>query len=240
MNWKQRWIDQVLAEIPGGRYRRRMETELCDHLETYCSALMEAGKTESEARAETLRMMGEPDKLREEYSEAWRQILPGRLAVLAHQLKSWAGGCAVMLGVQTLASYMQVFIERVAPSLPRDSQEPWVRLIQGASKYLQSSSRWVFLPLVFALMAGAFFLGRRFRASRRPGWQLSVGLSLHWSFIASLDIWLEALDDHITFWEELKHLSIYDTKYYSLSLVLCVLLGVVFGHMSAREKPSAA
>lgn len=96
MNWKQQWIDHVLAEIPTGSCRKRMEAELCDHLETQCSALMESGRTETEARAEALRTMGEPDKLREEYRAVWRRTLPGRLETLVWRLCVWVAGCGIM------------------------------------------------------------------------------------------------------------------------------------------------
>ena len=34
MNWTEEFISQVLADIPAGRYRKRTEKELRDHMET--------------------------------------------------------------------------------------------------------------------------------------------------------------------------------------------------------------
>lgn len=242
MDWKQPWIDQVLAGIPPGSCRRRMEAELRDHLETLCRALMESGRTAAQAQAEARQAMGEPSRLREEYTAAWRLSLPGRLAALRYHLRTWAGGCAVMLGVQLLVSCLLSFVWQMALSLPGDSRDPWVRLIRGTVGDLNNSWLWSLLPLVLALAAGAYFLGRRFQVSSRPAGPVCLGLSLHWAFIFTLDIWWEALDDHQTFWEELRDCLTYGPAlaYRFLTLALCVLLGVVFARFWKRAERSAA
>lgn len=139
MNWKQNWIDGVLAEIPGGSYRRRMENELNDHLETQLRALLESGRTRAEAQAEALRAMGAPDRLREEYRAAWRRTWPGRLEGLRRRLGAWACGCAVMFGAHYLVGFLMGAMWRMAISLPGDSQEPWIRLIRGTIGDLNNS-----------------------------------------------------------------------------------------------------
>lgn len=98
MNWKQEWIDEVLEEVPAGSCRRRMEAELRDHLETLRRDLTEAGWTEEEVRTEALRLMGRPERLREEYAAAWRQTLPGRLEALGYRLKTGPGAVPSCLG----------------------------------------------------------------------------------------------------------------------------------------------
>lgn len=242
MDWKQPWIDQVLAGIPAGSCRGRMEAELRDHLETLCGVLMGSGRTEAEAQAEALRSMGEPASLREEYRAAWRRSLPERRAALRVRLRTWARGCAVMFGVQLLVSCLLSCVWQMALSLPGDSQEPWVRLIRGTVGDLNNSWLWILLPLVLALTAGAYFLGRRFQTSRRPAGLICAGLSLHWAFIFALDIWWEALDDHQAFWEELRDCLTYGPAfaYRFLALALCVLLGVVFGRLWGRAERSTA
>lgn len=92
MNWTDTFIDNILEQVPQGRYRRRTGAELHDHLETQCRALMDAGRTEDEARAETLRLMGEPEKLQEEYEAAWRR----RPEAWVRAGLGWLG--AVMIG----------------------------------------------------------------------------------------------------------------------------------------------
>lgn len=227
MSWKQQWISEVLAEVPASRYRARMEAELRDHLETQCRALMEAGRTEAQARAESLRAMGEPDKLREEYRAAWRRSCPG-------QLRTWGGGCAVMAGVHLLTSWAIGTVWSMALSLPGDSQDPWIRLIRGTLGDLNNSLFWRHLfPLALALTAGAWYLSRKFRASRRPAFLITAGLSVHWTYITAFSAWWSAIDNHHRpFWEAaVRHLT-YNARYYILTLALCVLLGVVFGHIS--------
>lgn len=237
MNWKQQWMNEVLSEIPAGGYRRRMEMELCDHLETQCRSLMEAGRTRDEAQAEALHVMGEPEALKREYKAAWRRSLPGRLEALRYQLGAWAGGCAVMLGVHLLVSYAIGLVWQTALSLPGDSQDPWVRMIRGTVGNLNDSWLRYLLPLTLALAAGAYYLSRKFQASHRPAGLISVGLSFHWAFIFAFEVWWEALDDHRTFWEELRGYLTYgpSIRYRFLTLALCVLLGLIFGRMSARE-----
>lgn len=123
MNWKQQWINQVLAKIPMGSYRKRTETELFDHLETQYCTLIEAGRTESDARTETLRTMGEPKALQEEYWAAWRRSLPGRLESLGRRLYVWVCGCGIIGGLYILTlillelagfTYDAAFMNRVS------------------------------------------------------------------------------------------------------------------------------
>lgn len=243
MDWNAQWIGQVLERIPAGSGRRRMEAELRDHLETLCRDLTEAGWTEAEARAESLRVMGRTEALREEYEAAWRQSLTGRLEILGYRLKTWAAGFAAMLGAHLLAAYLQAFVCEPAYALPGDSPDPWVQMIRGAADEFRNSWLWMFLPLVFALLVGARYLGRRFRTSPRPAALICPGLLVHWAFIAWFDIWWEAVDDHRTFWAELWGYLTYGPtlRYYACTLALCVLLAVVFGRMAAeKERPAAA
>lgn len=51
-------------------YQLIQEMALRGHLETLCQSLMESGRTRDEARAEALRVMGEPEALRGEYQAA--------------------------------------------------------------------------------------------------------------------------------------------------------------------------
>lgn len=242
MDWKQAWTNEVLEKIPAGSCRGRMEAELRDHLETLYGVLVESGRTEEDARTETLRTMGELDKLREEYAAAWRRSLPGRLEALGRRLKAWAGGCAVMFGVHLLVSCLLSFVWQVALSLPGDSQDPWVRLIRGTVGDLNNSWLWYLLPLTLALAAGAYYLSRKFQVSRRPAGLICAGLSFHWAFIFAFETWWEAMDDHRTFWAQLWRYLTYgpSCRYRFLTLALCVLLGVVFGHLFGRAERSAA
>ena len=242
MNWQQQWIDGILAEIPAGAYRRRLEAELRDHLDSQYRALTEAGQTPDQARAEALRAMGEPETLREEYKAAWRRSLSGRLEALRSQLIIWVVGCAVMFGAHLVVASVIGWVWNLAISLPADSRDPQIRMIRDTLGNLNNSLFFShLLPLVFALTLGAYYLSREFQTSRHPVWQVSVGLSSYWTFLAMFDVWWEALDDHRTFWDEVKVYMGFNAGYYLFTFSLCILLGVVFGHMSAKMKrPSAA
>lgn len=236
MDWMGQWIDVILEDVPAGSCRRRMEAELRDHLETLRLALRESGRTEAEAREEALQLMGRPESLRREYRAAWRQTLPERLASLWYRLKAWAVGCAAMLGVHLLAAMNIAWIRDMALSLPGDSADPLVRLIRGTLGNLHNTWLGLLFPLATALTVGAYYLGRRFRTARRPAWQISLGLSFHWAFIAWFHIWWEAADDHRTFWAELWVYLTHGPSlgYYALTLALCVLLGAAFGRGMGR------
>lgn len=235
MNWKQQWMDEVLSEIPAGGYRGRLEMELRDHLETLCQSLMESGRTQDEARAEALRAMGEPEALKGEYRAAWRRSLPGRLEAVGLCLRTWAKGLAVMFGVQLLISSIAGGMWSMAISLPGDSYDPQIRMIRELAMDYHNSYVSLWLPFVPALIAGAYYLGLRVQTRRRPAWQISGVLSFYWALIAAFDVWWEALDDHITFWEELISYLPYNAGYYGTTLALCVLLGLIFGRISAGK-----
>lgn len=241
MNWQQQWIDEILAEIPMGSYRRRVEAELRDHLESHCRALTEAGRTPDQARAEALRTMGEPEALREEYQAAWRRSWPARAEELRRRLKAWAVGLAVMGGVHFLVAFLLGAMWNMAISLPGDSYVKWVRLIRGTVGNLNNAYLTTWLPLVLSLAAGAFCLGRKFRASSRPAPLISMGLCLHWACIAAFNGWWYGIvHHHRPFWVEVGRHFYYAAWHYAWTFALCILLGVAFGRMSVRTSRSAA
>lgn len=137
---------------PRGGYRGRTEAELYDHLETQCRALMEAGKSETKAQAETLRAMGEPKKLRDAYRAAWKRSLSGRLEVLACCLRTWFLGLAVIFGVQLLISTVAFHMWEMAISLPGDSYDPQIRMIRNIAMDYHNSYTSLWFPFVLALI----------------------------------------------------------------------------------------
>lgn len=245
MNWKQQWIDEVLEKIPAGSYRRRMEAELRDHLETQCRALMESGRTESEARAEALRAMGEPDKLQEEYRAAWRRSLPGRLAELGHRLKVWAAGCVVM-GTLYIFTFMLLSIvgftyDAILPD------RVYFPILSGNKIYVTVFSTVLFL-LPFTL--GALFLRFFFRKESRPVGLVTVGLLAAWAGEKAAIISISALIYHMPLGLDLLT-RIYhggDTTApwfspanYVLTFLGCIFLGLTIGRLPVRtRRPSAA
>lgn len=97
------------------------------------------------------------------------------------------------------------------------------------------------LPLAAALIVGACYLGRRFRASRCSSLLIIPGLCVHWTFITAFDIFLKAVDDHRTFLQELAVYLPYNAVYYSCTFALCILLGVMFGYLSKKpQQPAGA
>ena len=232
-DWMANLISQCLADIPHGKYRDRTEKELRDHMETLYLSLTEGGMDPNQARGETLRAMGEPNKLKNEYRAAWQQSLPEQLD---YRLKTWAWGCVVMFGAHFLVLSVIGFVWGIADLLSGDSRGPWVRMIRDTLGDLNNSMLCCYLlPLVSALILGAYYLSCKFQTSRHPVWQIGAGLSFHWVSIAMIQGFLKAGDGPF-FWEQFKDYFSYTATYYSLTFALCILLGVVFGHMSVKMK----
>lgn len=241
MNWMENFIEQCLAEVPPGKYRTRTEKELEDHLECQRRALMDAGRTEAEAQAEALRLMGEPERLKEEYLAAWKRSLPGRLAALRLLLRAWIGGLAVMAGTHVLIYYVIGMVNQMALFLPGDSQDPWVRLIRGTVGDIHNSLFWRHLfPFALALTMGAYYLNRRLQTSRRPAAVISAALCVHWAYITAFNAWWSAIDNHHRpFWEAVSRYLIYNAWYHCFTFALCILLGVIFGRKTERRHKPA-
>lgn len=244
MNWKQEWINEVLAEIPAGSYRKRMETELRDHLETRYRALIESGRTEAEARTETLRAMGEPEALQKEYRAAWRRTLPGRMKTLGWRLCVWMAGCGIM-GVLYILTFMLLGLVGFTYDayIPGRVTFP---LLSGNLFYLTVFSGILFL-LPFSL--GAWFLRRCFCEEPRPARLVTAGLLAAWAGEKTAIIGLSALIYQMPLGLDLLT-RIYhggDTTApwftpanYILTFLGCILLGAVFGRMPAKpERPIA-
>ena len=231
MNWMEEFISQVLVDVPAGGYRTRTEKGLEDHLECQRRALMDAGRTEAEAQAEALRLMGEPERLKKEYLAAWKRSLPGRLAALRLLLRAWVGGLAVTAGTHLLIAYVISMVWQMALSLPGDSQDPWIRLIRGTVGDIHNSLFWRHLfPFALALAVGAYYLSRRLQTSRRPAAVISAALCVHWAYITAFNAWWSAIDNHHRpFWEAVSRYLIYNAWYHCFTFALCILLGGAFG-----------
>lgn len=82
-NWYAEFLEQALDGIPQGEYRKRMEEELADHLQSLACALEEAGLTCEEAQKLAVEWMGDPKTLNRKFREellrrqAKRAILSG-------------------------------------------------------------------------------------------------------------------------------------------------------------------
>lgn len=75
MNRTEEFIGRCLRDVPPGRYRRRADAELKDHMEC---------QRQVSTEAETLEAMGDPEQLRREYYAAWSRTLPGRVNLIVN------------------------------------------------------------------------------------------------------------------------------------------------------------
>ena len=221
MNWMDVFIEHTLEKVPEGRYRKRAEAELRDHLETQFRALIEAGWTEDEAQAETLRVMGEPEKLQEEYKAAWRRSLPARMEALGRCLGTLIMGMVVLFFV----CYVRNWINDQLSEDLRNTHWYWV---------------WYAFPLVISLVAGAFYMGRRSRTARHPAALVSMGLCIHWANIVAIHgLFYVADHHHRSVGDAVLLFLFYHGWYYFCTLLLgllCSLLGVVFARWNTQAE----
>ncbi len=197
LNWASDFLEQCLSGIPEGRYTRRLRKELEGHLAALEADLTAAGHAPEEARAEAVRRMGDPDRLREEYLAAWRSSLP---AQWEYRLKTWVWNYfVVMFGAQLFVMLLMGWASMAADWFSGYGN-PLGRLL-GETVFFSYT-----LPLAAALLAGACYLREKFKITRHPTWQIGVGLALYWASDAALRVWLEAYSHQSTvyqrtFWE---------------------------------------
>lgn len=221
----EEFIRQCLEGVPEGNYRTRTEKELRDHLECQRRALLEAGRTEAEARAETLGLMGDPEKLKEEYLAAWRRSLPGRLAVLGFCLRTWAKGLGVMFCMLYAACYPRNWMCDYLIGDLRETHLYWL---------------WDLIPLACSLVAGALYLDRRFRNARHSAALTSAGVLVHWANVTAFDVWWYIADHaYRANWEAAVRYLSRNIRYISFTFVLCILLGVLFAQKRERSRELA-
>lgn len=244
MNWMDVFIEHTLEKVPEGRYRKRAEAELRDHLETQFRALIEAGWTEDEAQAETLRVMGEPEKLQGEYEAAWRRSLPARLETLGRRLGVIAAGCFLM---GALYIYTAMFLSLLGFTYDGVSPHPQTLTgrnfpILGDGPALTIFGASLFL-IPFPL--GALFLKFRFQRERRPTSLVTAGLLSAWAGEKAVIIGLSALIYQMPLGLDLLHRISrggdvtgpwFTPTYIVLTFVGCLLLGQLFGRLPMGAK----
>lgn len=239
MDWKQIWIDEVLNEVPAGRYRKRAEAELRDHLETQCRAFMDAGRTEDEAQSEALCVMGKPEKLKEEYKTAWRRSPAGLLDLAAYAGPGIIVGC-VMMGIL----YIFTFILLGALGFTYDATIPGrvcYPILSGNKIYVTVFSTVLFL-IPFTLGAG--FLRFYFRKERRPAGLVTAGLLTAWlgekAAIISISALIYGMPFGLDLLTRIYHGGDTTAPWFSpvnyvLTFLGCILLGQFFGRFAAQE-----
>lgn len=247
MKWMDAFINDTLKHVPQGRYRRRAEAELRDHLETQYRALTEAGRTEEEAQAETLRVMGEPERLQEEYEAAWKRSLPARLEELGRRLGVIAVGCFLMGALYIFTATMLAITGFTYDGVSPHPQTPAGRNfpILGEGPSLAIFGAALFLV---PFLLGAWFLRSRFRGERHPAGLVTAGLLAAWAGEKTVIIGLSALIYEMPLsLDLLRRISRggdvtgpwFTPAYIVLTFVGCLLLGQLFGRLGGR-KPRAA
>lgn len=246
MNWTQQWIDEVLAEIPPGRYRQRLEAELRDHLETQCRALMEAGWTGEAAQAEALGVMGEPEVLREEYRTAWRRTFEAKARAALGYLGAAVGGSLILFEMFVLVTALLLIPAEHGGGVQGEL------FSNGAFRFLAGSlSFWI----PFAVEAA--FLRLCLRNYRCRGTLIGLALLLTWVLGTAVFVTLglemgeysqygllpPAWPDRLAlFYSDMQHSRApwVTPGYHLMNIGGCVFLGQLFGRIPVRSKKTAA
>ena len=106
--WMKPFVAQCVASITDPSYRRRLKEELADHLEALAADLERSGLTPDAARARALEEMGDPQKLREEYRQAWLKQSQSPRSLLRTMAAGWgwmAGGYLLAICLLALAGF---------------------------------------------------------------------------------------------------------------------------------------
>lgn len=247
MDWKQKWIDGVLEEIPEGGFRRRLEGELRDHLETQYRALLEGGGAEDEARAEALRLMGEAETLREEYEAAWRRRPEARVWGCLGWLAALFFG-----GMMLFWAYCLVVI--LFDTLPNIAvgEKTWAAWLgNGALRFFVGA---LFFWVPFA--AEAALLRQLLGGYRRRGTLIAAGLLATWALsTAALVILCLEIGEYSQYgllpptWPERLALFYRDMQdgtpwitpgYHLMSIAGCGALGWIFRRRRGGKEKTAA
>ena len=165
------YLERCLAAVPESAYRLRLRQELGEHLADLTEGYPARGYDEGEARLRAMEKLGNPEKLREEFRDAWRRQ-PERWR---RDLGRLALGCFLAMAGQLLAL---LFLDRFGSAaagavagrrIPKLYGDPRWRLFSQAVLFAGET-----LPCLLWLML-------RFR--RRPdrrAW-VTAGLVLSWA-----------------------------------------------------------
>lgn len=205
-DWMDEFISQCLASVPFGKYRRRAEKELRDHM---------AELRQSMTEAEVLQTMGDPEQLRDEYKTAWERTPLGRVCRTA--LGVIAVWCLIFLSMYLAAFFMTVFFPFSGSLLSHG-------LASGIVLFL----------IPFSL--GAVLLRACFRREHHRAWWVTLVLLISWAsfnwFWIRIMIGFAELDQY---YEQADWIPLLLTRYPWLTPYLwssfagCLLLGALFG-----------
>ena len=160
MKWAEDYIRRCLSDIPKGKYRVRLQSELADHLALLAGDLEAAGRPPEEAQSEALRQMGDADVLNDGYRAEWMRQPERRRWDLTRELY----GCLLAgLSVMVLFPFFGM-------------------LWNWWDTPLRHLPTWVFGAAAFlcAALPNAFFLRYVFRGRNDQRGRLQAGLNTTW------------------------------------------------------------
>ncbi len=170
------YLERCLSGIPPSGYRQRLRQELDEHLTDLTEGFLARGYGEEEAVLRAMEKLGNVERLREEYREAWRRQ-PERRRRAAGRL---AFGCFLAMAGHLLAL---LFLEHFGPAAAEAVVARRVLPLAGDPRWRLFAEAVLFagrtLPCLLWLLL-------RFRRSpERRAW-VTTGLLLTWALDKAL------------------------------------------------------
>lgn len=228
--WIKPFVAQCVASITDPAYRRRLEKELTDHLEELAANLEQSGLTQDAARERALEKMGDPEKLREAYRQAWISHGQSLRSILWTMTAGWcwmAGGYILVVFLLGLAGF---------------GYDSGAHPIQNHPGRLLVYAGMLFLIPFFT---GALRLSQGFPPSWYRDKLVTVGLLAGWLAEKAVVMVLSSWIYGIPLWRASELLARihgggdptapwFTPTYILGTLVGCLLLGSAFGQKNSR------
>lgn len=235
MDWMERFIDEVLREVPKSGYRTRTVKELRDHMETQYRVLTEGGRTAEEAQEEVLRVMGKPERLQKEYQTAWLRTPRARAGRAVRRVCVIIEGCVI-------AGALHMVIAVLLLCLVFFMSDDFMRYVDPCDPQIV----FLCLMMLFLLPFSVTGLYLHFCAGRerRPVTVVTAGLLAAWVsekvVLILFCIQKPGLQELLEVVTRNPEIPQFTPTYLAVSFVGCILLGQFFGRFIERDEVETA
>ncbi len=170
------YLERCLSGVPRSRYRLRLREELEGHLADLTEGYLARGCGETEAEERAMEKLGSPERLREEFREAWRRQ-PERWR---RDLGRLMLGCCLAAAGRLLGTF---FLEWFGAAADAPAGARRILRVAGDPRWRLFASSVLFAGQTLPCL---LFLRWRFRReSTRRAW-VTAGLALAWGLDKAL------------------------------------------------------
>ena len=121
MDRAEDYIRRCLSGIPKSKYRKRLQSELADHLALLIRDLETVGYSTDEARTEALRQMGESGALNEGYRAEWLRQPERRRYLIGYTIGTVLGVFLLLVVLWQGVGLIRAAVHRVRPACDLDA-----------------------------------------------------------------------------------------------------------------------